>query len=80
MAGLFVETDTGIQKFVVLVDVSPDGLPEIMDVQLSDIGIMFESHKAKNDEENEVTGSLSATWKDVQDFLETSKMMEDSGL
>jgi len=80
MADLFVETDTGIQKFVVLLDISPDGLPEIMDVQLSDIGIMFESHKAKNDQEDEVTGSLSVTWQDICDYLETRQMMEDNGL
>ena len=80
MAELLIGTDTGVQRFVVLLDIVEEGHPEIIDVQLSDIGIMFESHRAKNDQEDEVTGSLSATWKDVQDFLETRKMIEDNGL
>tara|TARA_B100000809_G_scaffold216036_1_gene221510 strand:- start:1081 stop:1323 length:243 start_codon:yes stop_codon:yes gene_type:complete len=80
MSELLIANDLGIQKFVVMLDMLPDGQPEIMDVQLSDIGIMFESHRASNDQEDEVTGSLSVTWRDICSFLETRKMMEDNGL
>ena len=80
MSELLIANDLGMQKFVVMLDMLPDGQPEIMDVQLSDIGIMFESHRASNDQEDQVTGSLSVTWRDICSFLETRKMMEDNGL
>jgi len=89
MAELWIETDTDVQKFVVLLDmdektkaINGDMWPDFIDVQISDIGIMLEARKGgyKVQAEEGIIGSLSATWKDVHDFLETRKMVEDNGL
>jgi hypothetical protein len=92
MAELYIETDDhSTQKFVVMMDmdeeteaINGDMWPDFIDVQISDIGIMLEAlkggHQFQAKAEERIIGSLSATWKDVYDFLETRQMMEDSGL
>ena len=82
MAELHIETETPLQKFVVLLDkMNEDDSPEIMDVQISDLGIMFEAFRGSEytpSNEDELIGSLSVTWRDLCSYLEARKIVEEN--
>ena len=81
MSTLYTETETPLQKFVVVLDTENEDRPEIMDVQISDLGIMFEEFIGSEytpSNEDELIGSLSVTWRDLCSYLEARKIVEEN--